>query len=175
MLVSKLTWWQFIRLIGLLATGYRVDAICIIGENVMRDQGLIGLGTGSIDVCTAEVKEFFEVLAEEENYPVMVHCTQGKDRTGLTVLLTLLLMGVELDAAEHDYMITQSELVSEREERTKEINSIGLPDSFADCDPGFVKEVDRHIRDRFGGIEQYLEHTGVNAELQASVRRNLAA
>jgi protein-tyrosine phosphatase len=173
MLISKLTWWQFVKLVCLMAVGYRVQAIRIIGENVMREKGLIGLGIDSIDACTAEVKEFFEVLAAEKNYPVMVHCTQGKDRTGLTVLLVLLLIGVSLEAAEHDYMITQKELVSERKERVKEINAIGLPDSFADCDLEFVKEIDRHVLEKYGGVVEYLEHAGVSLETQEAVKGNL--
>ena len=119
-------------MLGLLAAGYRKDAIRILGEKTMRERGLVGLGRNSIDVCTWEVKQFFEVLADERNYPVLVHCTQGKDRTGLTILMALLLMSVPLEAAEHDYMLSQQELVSERAERVEEILSIGLPENFAD-------------------------------------------
>lgn len=163
------------RLITLMIFGYRIDAIRIIGENVMRDRGLIGLGIDSIDSCTAEVKQFFNVLADATNYPLIVHCTQGKDRTGLTVLLTLLLSDVPIDAAQHDYMISQDELIPERKERVKEINSIGLPDSFADCDSDFVKQVDDHINEVYGGIQQYLRLAGVDIETQETVRKNIAA
>ncbi|KIW01469.1 hypothetical protein, variant [Verruconis gallopava] len=173
MLLSKLTWWQFIKLIGLMATGYRIDAIRIIGENVMRDKGLIGLGIDSVDACTAEVREFFDVLANRDNFPVLVHCTQGKDRTGLTVLLTLLLLGVPLPAAQYDYMATQGQLDSEREERLREIASIGLPESFADCDPEFVAAIDRHIQEEYGGVSQYLSHAGVGEETQNAVKEHL--
>lgn len=158
-----------------MGTGYRLDAVRIIGENVMRGKGLVGLGVDSVDACVAEVREFFEVLAdvdgEEGGGPLLVHCTQGKDRTGLTVLLTLLLLEVPIEAAEKDYMMSQEELVPEREERVKEINSIGLPDSFADCDPRFVRAVDEHLRERYGGIGGYLEYAGVSAEVQNDVRK----
>lgn len=89
------------------------------------------------------------------------------------MLFTLMLLHVELAAAQHDYMLSQGELVSERSERLKEINSIGLPDSFADCDAELVKTVDEHIRTRYGSIEGYLEHAGVNKDMQARVKHNL--
>jgi protein tyrosine/serine phosphatase len=140
----------------------------------MRGRGLVGLGLNSIDVCTWEIKQFFEVLADDNNYPILVHCTQGKDRTGLTILLALLLMETPLEAAEHDYMLSQQELVSERDERVEEILSIGLPENFADCDPHFVLAVFKHIQDTYGGIQAYLEHAGIDKEKYIAVRRNLS-
>jgi len=174
MLIKQLSWHNFAKLIGLMALGYRTEGIRVLGENVMRQRGLVGLGLDSIDACVAEVLQFFTILADPSQYPVMVHCTQGKDRTGLTVLLALLLLHVSLDAANHDYMLTQAELVPEREERVKEINAIGLPDDFADCDPHFVQKVEEHIQEKYGSIEQYLEHAGIDAQMQQRVKENLA-
>jgi protein-tyrosine phosphatase len=131
------------------------------------------LATDSTDASTKEVLQFFTVLADASQLPVLVHCTQGKDRTGLTVLFTLMLLQIELGAAQYDYMLSQGELVSERADRLKEIHSIGLPDSFADCDPELVKTVDEHIRQRYGSIEGYLEHAGVDKKMQEGVRNNL--
>jgi hypothetical protein len=82
---------------------------------------------------------------------------------------------VETETAEKDYMFSQKELVPEREERVKQINSIGLPDSFADCDPEFVREMAKHIQQKYGGIAEYLEHAGVSADMQRSVRDILKA
>jgi protein-tyrosine phosphatase len=173
--MSKLSWWDFGRLIGLMATGYRIDAIRILGENVMQDMGLVGLATDSIDVCTAEVRQVFQVLAESDNYPVMLHCTQGKDRTGLTILLALLLAEVETDAVNHDYMLSGPELLPERAERLKEIRSIGLDDAFADCNPELVSAVATHIEENYGSIGEYLDRCGVTASMQKSVQTILRA
>lgn len=175
-LLAKLSWGQYLRVIMWMATGYRKDAIKIIAGNVMIERRLVGLGTDSLDVCTAEVREFFTVLADlEGDEGVLVHCTQGKDRTGLTILLVLMLCGVDLQAGERDYMMSQEELQIEREERVAEIASIGLPEWFADCDPEFVREVTRHVEERYGGIERYLEGCRVDGEMREKVRRMLLA
>ncbi|GAB3259097.1 tyrosine-protein phosphatase [Kineosporia babensis] len=42
--------------------------------------------------------------------PVLVHCTAGKDRTGLTVAVALLLAGVSQAAIVADYQLTESAL-----------------------------------------------------------------
>lgn len=45
-----------------------------------------------------------------ERNPVLVHCTVGKDRTGVTVAMALAAAGVEEDAIVADYALTESML-----------------------------------------------------------------
>lgn len=42
-----------------------------------------------------EIAKALRVFVDEENYPVLVHCIHGKDRTGLIVMLIMLLCSVE--------------------------------------------------------------------------------
>ena len=52
------------------------------------------------------IKEFFEILSHEENYPIVFHCSIGKDRTGCLAYLLEALMGFDLDTIHRDYMFT---------------------------------------------------------------------
>jgi protein-tyrosine phosphatase len=153
-----------------MALGRRLEGISVLGENVMKPRGLSGLAVDSLDICTAEVKAVFKVLADESNYPILVHCTQGKDRTGIVVQMLLMLLGTETSAIHHDYMLSAPELLMERDSKLKEVHSIGLPDEFADCDPQLVALVNTHICERFGSIENYLESCGVQKSTQHKVR-----
>ena len=173
-LMRQLRYWSAAKLIGLMAVGYRTEAISILGTEVMAERGLIGLGIDSLNHCTAEVLAVFRVLADENAYPVLVHCTQGKDRTGLVVLLVLLLLKVETSAINTDYMRSQDDLKPERPDKVAEVRSIGLPDSFADCDPEWVDTVSKHIQDNYGSVEAYLLNCGVTSEMQNTVKRVLA-
>jgi len=137
----------------------------------MAERGLVGLGIDSLTYCTGEILAVFKVLSKEANYPVLVHCTQGKDRTGLVVLLVLMLCVVDLGVARGDYMASERELRGEREEKLTEIRSIGLPDVFADCPEDWVETVGAHIEERYGGVEKYLARCGVTREMQKSVKR----
>jgi hypothetical protein len=49
--------------------------------------------------------EGFRFLARSES-PYCVHCTEGKDRAGFTVMLLGALMGAELDEIIDDYMLS---------------------------------------------------------------------
>ncbi|TAQ85846.1 4-nitrophenylphosphatase [Chlorociboria aeruginascens] len=56
-LLWRLSLWSFIKLITLMIFGYRMDAISILGREVMQPRGLVGLGFDSIDHCGPEIAE----------------------------------------------------------------------------------------------------------------------
>lgn len=163
------------KLVSLMAMGYRIEAISILGTEVMAEKGLVGLAVDSLDHCTKEVCAVFKVLAASGSWPVVVHCTQGKDRTGLVVLLVLLLVGADREAIKADYGLSQKELEPERAERLPEIRAIGLPDSFADCPPDWIDRVAGHVDEEYGGVEKYLLRCGVSQETQRKVKEILLA
>jgi hypothetical protein len=174
MLISKLSWLEFFKLAGLMVLGYRKDAIKILAPH-MEEMGLVGLAQQSLDVCTREVKQVFDVLREDRNWPVLVHCTQGKDRTGLIVMLVLFLLGVDENVIDEDYRLSEAELAPEKEQRLEEIGSIGLSEQFAVCPRDVVPSVHAHIAKKYGSVEQYLGGIGVSQETVESIKRKLLA
>lgn len=42
-----------------------------------------------------EIAKALRVFVDADNYPVLVHCIHGKDRTGLIVMIIMLLCSVE--------------------------------------------------------------------------------
>ena len=49
------------------------------------------------------VRKTMSTFAYEENYPIIFHCSMGRDRTGTTTFLLLGLLGVEEDTLRHEY------------------------------------------------------------------------
>lgn len=86
-----------------------------------------------------------------------MHCTQGKDRTGLIVALVLMALDVPVEAITHDYLLSQDGLQSERETRLAEIREIGLTPEWADTPRDFVTRVHQHVSTRYNGIDGYLD------------------
>lgn len=154
-------------------TGYRSDAVRLIGQQVMQPRGLTGLAQDTLDASTAEIRAIFEILARDDAYPTLLHCTQGKDRTGLIILMMLLLAGEKVPAAAivDDYTRSELELVSEYEERMREIRALGLGEDYTRCPPGFVEAVTQYLQDKYGGVGGYLAGIGIDEEMQEHIRQ----
>lgn len=61
------------------------------------------------------------VFAKDGNLPALVHCAHGKDRTGVVIMLLLMVCGVPHESIVQDYVQSEVELRKYRE-------SLGLPD-----------------------------------------------
>ena len=53
-----------------------------------------------------QIKDFFTYLSEENNYPLVFHCSIGKDRTGCLAYLLEGLLGVEEEYLYRDYLFS---------------------------------------------------------------------
>ncbi|KAH8198868.1 hypothetical protein TruAng_006976 [Truncatella angustata] len=164
-MLKQLGWRSYMKLVSLYLTGYRIEAIRIISQEVMLPRGLVGMGEDTLDQSGSEIAEALRAFLQPQSLPLLVHCTQGKDRTGLTVALCLLIMHVPLDAITHDYLLTQTALTreappQEMEARLAEIAEIGLTPEWGDCPPEFVRKIAEHLNERYGGVEKYLDGIG---------------
>lgn len=118
------------------------------------------------------------ILVEQ---PVLVHCTAGKDRTGVIVALLLEAAGVERDAVVADYARTAAELPPERNRRLIAWLRAAHPDaqhveelvahSPAEAMATLLDEVDRS----YGSAAGYLRSAGLSEAEIAALRRVLVA
>lgn len=53
-----------------------------------------------------EIRQIFEVLLNKNNYPVIIHCSSGKGRTGIVTALILTTLGVNEDTIMEDYRLS---------------------------------------------------------------------
>ena len=69
---------------------------------------------------TKEIGEIFNLIADENNLPILFHCKAGKDRTGLITALIQLTAGVHLTKVMEDYLLT-NELMKLKMEKAEKI------------------------------------------------------
>lgn len=111
------------------------------------------------------VRQTVSTFAYEENYPIIFHCSMGRDRTGTTAFLILGLLGVEEDALRREYyasFFSQQGAFSESEFPLLIINMNRLVegfDSFGDKDDTLQEK-----------IHAYLLHIGVTEQEIRSIR-----
>ena len=55
---------------------------------------------------TKEYRRIFDILLDKNNYPVVIHCSSGKGRTGIVSALVLASLGVDEDIIMEDYRLS---------------------------------------------------------------------
>lgn len=116
------------------------------------------------------------ILAEQ---PVVVHCTVGKDRTGVTVALTLAAAGVHDDAVIADYARTEALLPQDRSRQIAQWLKAAHPDAvnIVDLATRSPEHVMRQLLDelahQYGSPQEYLRAHGIDDDELVELRRVL--
>jgi len=102
----------------------------------------------------------------------VIHCTAGKDRTGVAAMLLLSALGVEEEVIHHDYLAT-----NRLWRRDAEV-SAGLPPVVADTllsvQPAFLEAAYEAIHSGWGSIDAYLhQQLGLDDARMAVLRARL--
>ena len=111
--------------------------------------------------------------------PVLVHCTVGKDRTGVTVALTLAAAGVEHDAVVEDYARTEGLLPKWRNrwvlERLRSLHpeAVHLEDLATRSPAPVMRELLAGLTEQYGSPADYLRAHGMGEDELAELRRVL--
>ncbi|MFZ1400292.1 MAG: tyrosine-protein phosphatase [Candidatus Promineifilaceae bacterium] len=132
-----------------------------------------------LDGNAHHVAELFQRLADPAQPPVLLHCTAGKDRTGLLVALFLLTLGVPEETVLADY--TLSNLFYDHFRQgiaadLKQVSPWGVSvDDLQDLLLAKAKTLQgalAHLRQTYGSLENYLRnHAGLPDETIAHLRQ----
>ncbi len=64
--------------------------------------------SGYIEIGFKSVRNVFQLFASADTFPAVVHCTAGKDRTGVIIALVLDLLGVSHETIVADYELSNA-------------------------------------------------------------------
>ena len=98
-------------------------------------------------------REFFRLLGEAENVPLLFHCTAGKDRTGFAAAMILSALGVGRDDIMRDYLLSV-ECLRERWVEGRDYDEAMKP--LFVVEPEYLNTVFEAIDNQYGGVEKYL-------------------
>ena len=110
--------------------------------------------------------------------PAVVHCTAGKDRTGVVVALLLAVVGVPDDVIAADYALTSASQTSDywREARQRADRAgIAWEDyqSLLVCPPELMLATLASLREQHGDVRSYLRRTGLSHDEIDELRQML--
>lgn len=143
-----------------------------VGSFFALNMDLTAMYRHLVDESAPRLVDAVRIIAAGE--PTLVHCTVGKDRTGVTVALALSAVGADRDAVVADYALTASQLPPERNRAIVQYLRAHLPDAtnavqLATESPAPVMaSLLADIDDRYGSVAAFLRDAGMaDAELHA--------
>lgn len=142
-----------------------------------RDMSIDDMYRSLVDDSAAGIVQVVRGIVEDQ--PVLVHCTVGKDRTGVTVALTLAAAGVDPDAVVSDYARTEQLLPERRNRavldhlRSLHPEAVHLEDLATRSPARAMSALLKHVAARYGSPGEYLVANGLTDAEVAELRRVL--
>jgi len=117
--------------------------------------------------------EFFRVLEQASDFPLVYHCAAGKDRTGIATVLLLAALGVDRHTVIKDYFLSNERLKNMIDNLIKKLSGTGrngeIIRPMMEVRPEYLQAAFDEINTSFGGMDNYLRNTlKVNTELLQS-------
>lgn len=140
---------------------------------------LLGLYQIILDEHVPQVIRVLKLLGEVSDRPVLVHCTAGKDRTGLILALTHAIAGLSQQTILEDYGASEKILGTGFEERVKALyRQVSVPvevlgASPRHAPPAYLQHALEAMRTAAGSVPAFLERHGMSAGEQKRLADNL--
>jgi len=167
------------------AMGAKYINIAVIPEGgsdqlnrLVGDTGISGKRyLGYLEFGPTSWLRLFGILSELDNLPVVLHCTAGKDRTGVSTAFLLSILGVSRDVIEADYLLTN--LDTERQADFIE-STVGYPEAYdrermiaiAGVPETAMKDFLDGVESKWGTVVEYLQKIGITQEQMDTIRYN---
>ena len=120
------------------------------------------------------------LAADPANRPLVIHCTAGKDRTGLAVALLLLALGVPEETVVADYTLSNHAfdvLAGRMRPEMARLYALGFGEAqlqpFLLAEARTLRGALAYIRRRYGSLDWYLQRAGLREETLEALREEL--
>ena len=107
-----------------------------------------------------EYRQIFDILLDSANYPVVIHCSSGKGRTGIASALILASLGVNSDIIMEDYRLSNDYFnipSASRYAYNLPARSQEAITTVYSAREDFLNAAKEEIERRYGDVETYLE------------------
>lgn len=135
------------------------------------------LGTQYLEIArdaAAQIAQILSIIAERASHPVIVHCTAGKDRTGVLVAVLMALLGVDDEVIVDDYMLSADAMTALRQQLIERYpegrDVIERANELFSATPGNIANLLASLRQQYGTVEAYAASAGAGPDVVAGLR-----
>lgn len=133
-----------------------------------------------IDANAHVIGEIMRHVATSDQ-PTVIHCTAGKDRTGITSALLLLTLGVPRETVLADYAVSSryaEQIGSQIKSDIEQLRRFGLKDAHIQpllyANPDMLEKALKHIEVNYDSVMAYVNNVaGCDADSVASLKQKL--
>jgi protein-tyrosine phosphatase len=128
-----------------------------------------------IDECGGAIANAIKVLCMADALPALVHCSAGKDRTGIVIALILAVLGVPEELIAADYALSASYLDTDHTPilgQLAETAGLGAEQTagLLVSPPALIADVLTRVRAAGGSVDDYLLDHGLSQDDLANLR-----
>lgn len=125
------------------------------------------------------LKSILQILKDPENLPAVIHCSAGKDRTGILIALIQKFFNADTVSIERDYLRTNDSLMESKEMwirlmRRKSFYTLSRTkmDAIFEARTSYLNRMFDTVEKNFGSVELYFDSLLSKSE-QKELRKNL--
>eukprot|EP01062_Namystynia_karyoxenos_P009761 TRINITY_DN13452_c0_g1_i1.p1 TRINITY_DN13452_c0_g1~~TRINITY_DN13452_c0_g1_i1.p1 ORF type:complete len:735 (+),score=262.60 TRINITY_DN13452_c0_g1_i1:84-2207(+) len=176
---EMLSFWLKVWCVILLLLFQRERATRVTMQNSLGQLGQVGLLQKVLDERGDEIRYVLESIADTNNHPVVVSCSEGKDLTALICILVLGCLGASDQEIEEDYLASDRGIGDQRRKALyRKLDAQGLDPGMALVTRRTLRDVLEFIREREwgdegGGFDAYFDFIGFSKEARERLRAAL--
>ena len=130
------------------------------------------------DVGPPSYRNLMDLVLEPSNWPILIHCNAGKDRSGVAVALILEALGVDRETIMEEYLLTnetsrveaKAAFLAKESRKARRAGRSGRGPSasawspIVGVRPQMLEAFYASIEDRYGSVDAFLSELGVDRE-----------
>ena len=139
------------------------NVVARIQEDRMRKgDGLLFMQDTYLQYVTDYSEQFakaLDVFLEEDNYPILINCSMGKDRTGYLTAMLLFALGIPEETIVRDYMASNENInIGHLAYMARDLstNAQETITTLVTVNEGLIDLVLKRIRKDYGSVDKYL-------------------
>lgn len=121
------------------------------------------------ELAGGEAAKAFSALAESIGTPVVFHCNQGRNRTGIMATLLLDVLGVDDESIVADYALIDPDIAGVNETAEHKARVARAVDAGSEAIRGLLA----HLHDEYGGASEFLLARGLAPSSMQRIREEL--